>query len=234
MFSTVVNSEGKFTMTDSAAGRRRKLPEKEQLSRDAWLDAAQAAIVEGGFDNVRVLMLAKKLGVTRGSFYWHFKDHQDLITSFLERWRERRLRELSNWRPQGGDVEAELHRILGMLLSETGRHLRRMRVELAVRDLARRDAFAAEVVAEVDRARIAQNQETLEQIAADPSGARDLSLLLYVATVGAQLVMTGPAADESTAARIEKLIANLVLEWHKRGGGELLPADTPSVQDEPS
>lgn len=221
-------------MADSTAkpNRRQKAGEKEQLSRDAWLDAAAEAIAEGGFDNVRVLMLAKKLGVTRGSFYWHFKDHHDLIVSFLQRWRERRLRELVKWRPQGDDVEAELRRIFHLLLNETGRHVWRMRVELAVRDLARRDAFAAQVVAEVDRARVEQNAQLLEKIAQDPRGAPDLALLLYVATVGAQLVMTGPASDESTTSRIERLIANLVLDWHKRGGGELLDENSAADRQE--
>lgn len=214
-------------MSDSQAPRRRRAnaAEKEQLSRDAWLDAASHAIAEGGFDNVRVLLLAKKLGVTRGSFYWHFKDHQDLIVSFLQRWRDRRLRDLESWKPRGGDVQTELRRIMHMLLTETGRHVWRMRVELAVRDLARRDSLAAQVVAEVDRARVAQNAAVLEMIAEDPSGAEDLALLLYVATMGAQLVMTGPAADAATAARIERLMGNLVLEWHKRGGGDLLLPD---------
>lgn len=218
-------------MADSAAGakRRRKPSEKEQLSRDAWLDAAANAIAEGGFDNVRVLLLAKKLGVTRGSFYWHFKDHGDLVVSFLQRWRERRLAELASWRPTGHDIEQELHRIMHLLLSESSRHLWRMRVELAVRDLARRDGLAGQVVAEVDQARIEQNAQLLASISDNPSGAADLALLLYVATMGAQLVTTGPIGDPKVVGRIERLIANLVLDWHKRGGGDLLPADTESL-----
>jgi len=214
-------------MTDAAerSSRRRKASDKEQLSRDAWLDAAAAAIAEGGFDNVRVLLLAKSLGVTRGSFYWHFKDHQDLIVSFLQRWRERRLAELAAWRPQGSDIAKESRRIMHVLLSETGRHLWRMRIELAVRDLARRDELGAQIVAEVDQARIEQNIQLLEAIADDPRGAQDLALLLYVATIGAQLITTGPIGDSDLTGRIERLIANLVLEWHQRGGGDLLSAD---------
>ena len=45
-----------------------------RLGRDDWLDAAFRAAVEHGFDGVRVLTLADTLQVTRGSFYWHFKD----------------------------------------------------------------------------------------------------------------------------------------------------------------
>lgn len=202
---------------------RRKTDEKEQLSRDDWLDAAASAIAEGGFDNLRVLLLAKKLGVTRGSFYWHFKDHQDLVVSFLQRWRERRLAELANLRPIGNDVEEETRRIMQLLLSDSERHLWRMRIELAVRDLARRDKLAAQIVAEVDKARLERNVQLLTRIVDDPAGAADMALLLYVATVGAQLITSGSMDDADTASRIERLIVNLVLEWHKRGGGELLP-----------
>lgn len=212
-------------MTEPVArGGRRKAAEKEQLSRDAWLDAAANAIAEGGFDNLRVLLLAKKLGVTRGSFYWHFKDHQDLVVSFLQRWRERRLAELANLRPISDDVEEETRRIMHLLLSDSGRHLWRMRVELAVRDLARRDQLAAQIVAEVDQARLERNVQLLTRVTDDPAGAADLGLLLYVATVGAQLVTTGPIGDADVVGRIERLIVNLVLEWHERGGGELLPS----------
>lgn len=214
--------------TAQGGGRRRN--EREQLSPDDWLDAAAGLIVEGGFDAVRILPLARRLGVSRGSFYWHFRDHQDLVSSFLQRWQQRRMAELELLTPAGDDQRAETHRILRLLLGESGRSVRRMRVELAVRDLARRDDEAARVVAAVDEARIRHNEDLLLRTADDPEAARDLSLLLYVATIGAQLVMAGPAGDEATLARLERLIAGLVsqegtteLQGHGEGGA---PQDT--------
>jgi AcrR family transcriptional regulator len=188
---------------------------KERLTRDAWLDAAAAAIAVGGFDNVRVLVLAKHLGVSRGSFYWHFRDHRDLVVSFLERWRERRLRELAYWRPDEGGPEGGLRRALQLLFSEPARDMRRIRVELGVRDFARRDALAAEVAAEVDRARIAQYETLLARLEVPVDESRELAQLLYVATVGSQLVLTGAKADEPTIARTENLIARLVAKWRQ-------------------
>ena len=58
-----------------------------RLTRDNWLDEAFQAVVLGGFENVKVLAIAEKLKVTRGSFYWHFTDHADLIGSLLMRWK---------------------------------------------------------------------------------------------------------------------------------------------------
>ena len=66
-----------------------------RLSRDDWLDAAFEIVAEQGFDSVRVLTLAKSLDVTRGSFYWHFSDHAELIAGLIERWRTREIKTTS-------------------------------------------------------------------------------------------------------------------------------------------
>ena len=55
-------------------------------SRQDWIDAAWSALGEGGVEAVRVERLARRLGVTKGSFYWHFKNRQDLIDALLDRW----------------------------------------------------------------------------------------------------------------------------------------------------
>jgi AcrR family transcriptional regulator len=55
-------------------------------SRDDWVDAAWQLLGEAGVDGVRVEALARKLGVTKGSFYWHFKNRQDLIDALFDRW----------------------------------------------------------------------------------------------------------------------------------------------------
>jgi AcrR family transcriptional regulator len=55
-------------------------------SREDWVDAAWAVLGEAGVDGVRVESLARKLGVTKGSFYWHFKNRQALIDALFDRW----------------------------------------------------------------------------------------------------------------------------------------------------
>ncbi|AOY89536.1 TetR family transcriptional regulator [Marinobacter salinus] len=200
-------------MSDPQSPKRRgrSASEKTQLTRDDWLDAAAGEVAAGGFSQLRVLTLSKKLGVTRGSFYWHFRDHEDLVVSFLDRWRDRRLHELQYWKPQGGDVETELRQILELLLTDASRNIRRLQVELAVRDYARRNDYAAGLVAEVDGARIRQNCTLFERLSRDPQRIEDLSLLLYVATIGSQVVLTGRKGEEDTIKRIEDLMARIVL-----------------------
>ncbi|WP_328188230.1 TetR/AcrR family transcriptional regulator [Marinobacter sp. OP 3.4] len=184
---------------------------KAQLTRDDWLDAAAGEVAAGGFSNLRVLTLAKRLGVTRGSFYWHFRDHEDLVVSFLDRWRDRRFVELDYMRPKGENPEEELHQILQILLTDAARNIRRLQVELAVRDFARRNEHAARIVDEVDRARVEQNKLLFRHLGVAGDQVEDLARLMYMATVGSQVVQAGRKGNEAAVERIEQLVARLAL-----------------------
>lgn len=60
--------------------------EKPRLSAEDWQQAALDVIAEQGLGAVAVEPLAKRLGVTKGSFYWHFPSREALIKATLERW----------------------------------------------------------------------------------------------------------------------------------------------------
>ena len=61
-------------------------PERTRLSSDDWELAALAAIAEQGVGSLSVEALARKLGVTKGSFYWHFRTREALLGAALARW----------------------------------------------------------------------------------------------------------------------------------------------------
>jgi AcrR family transcriptional regulator len=63
----------------------RKL-ERPRLTASDWEEAALAALAEGGLGAVAVESLARRLGVTKGSFYWHFPNREALLQAALERW----------------------------------------------------------------------------------------------------------------------------------------------------
>lgn len=56
-------------------------------SPEVWLQAAYEALVESGVDAVRIQPLAKKLGLSRTSFYWFYKDREALLVALIDRWR---------------------------------------------------------------------------------------------------------------------------------------------------
>jgi len=58
----------------------------DRLGPEDWTKAALAAIADKGTANVSVERLARELGATKGSFYWHFKDRPALIDAALQRW----------------------------------------------------------------------------------------------------------------------------------------------------
>ena len=56
------------------------------ISRDDWIDAAWNILGEAGVEGIRIEQLARQLEVTKGSFYWHFKNRQGLVDTMIERW----------------------------------------------------------------------------------------------------------------------------------------------------
>ncbi|HNI73941.1 MAG TPA: TetR family transcriptional regulator, partial [Accumulibacter sp.] len=62
--------------------------------RSEWVEAAIDLLAEQGVAGMRIEVLAKTFGVTKGSFYWHFKDRQDLFNAVLETWRDGRIRDI--------------------------------------------------------------------------------------------------------------------------------------------
>ncbi|CDN52329.1 TetR/AcrR family transcriptional regulator [Neorhizobium galegae] len=58
-------------------------------SQEGWLEAAYEALLESGVDSVKILPLAKKLGLSRTSFYWFFKDREELLSALILRWRDK-------------------------------------------------------------------------------------------------------------------------------------------------
>ncbi|MEW5833910.1 MAG: TetR family transcriptional regulator [Lysobacterales bacterium 14-68-21] len=61
-------------------------PERTRLSAEDWEEAALKLIAEQGVNAVAVEALARQLGVTKGSFYWHFRTREALVQAALERW----------------------------------------------------------------------------------------------------------------------------------------------------
>jgi len=193
--------------TTSASGAR-------SLDRRAWLEAATDAIAEGGFGEARILTLAKRLGVTRGSFYWHFRDHDDFIRALLERWRDEQLQAMVAWRPGTGNAEADLRRAVHLLLTDMARDAKALRIELAVQDFARRNPLAASVTVEVNRARMKQGLALFDALTADPGRARALTLLLYACITGARLMLAAAPQDAKTdaiAAELDRIIGDAII-----------------------
>ncbi|GGE12259.1 TetR family transcriptional regulator [Aureimonas endophytica] len=58
-------------------------------SAEVWLEAAYGLLLESGVDGVKIVPLAKRLGLSRTSFYWFFEDREALLAALVARWREK-------------------------------------------------------------------------------------------------------------------------------------------------
>jgi AcrR family transcriptional regulator len=189
--------------------KTQKRTDSSKLTRNDWLDAAFNAVVEGGFDHVRVLALAQTLGVTRGSFYWHFTDHADLIAALLKRWREQEA--ASEQLLQAAitdDPQADLEQLLEAALAHAGTDLENMRFELALRGLGRRDPAVAILLVDVDRTRLRLFESKFHRLTGDAKVAADLAALFYLAIVGSNQALSRPANPPQTKDYLKAIIGH--------------------------
>ncbi|CAM4187787.1 HTH tetR-type domain-containing protein [Novosphingobium lubricantis] len=183
----------------------RERPSKNSsLSPDAWTDAALSALAIHGIDGVRVEVLARDIDVTKGSFYWHFKDRDALLVKMLERWRERTTLALMKRLDSASEFPEERLRQLLRLPMQRERSAFAAEVELAIRMWSRKDARALAVLEEVDELRLSYIERLLIGSAVPASVARARAVLAYsYMRVAATLV---PPSAEALMGQCEDLI----------------------------
>ena len=119
--------------------------------RSGWIDEGLRALGAGGPDAVRIELLAKALGVSKGGFYWHFANRGAFLEELLDTWERQSLDEvIERVEAEGGEARARLRRLFALAASAKGL----LKVDLAVRDWARRDAAVAKRLRRVDNRRM--------------------------------------------------------------------------------
>jgi len=195
--------------TAPARHRRRATDERRTvLTPESWIASATALLVDKGIDSVRVDVLAKILGVTRGSFYWHFKDRDELLKSVLKGWRDGAT-ELLIERFESKD--ADPRELITELISLPfrGRSAQRAaRIELAIRAWARRDDMARQAVDEVDARRISFITQCFCALGFPIAEARARGFTLYAYEVAESMLSNqGNAAQKAERrALVERLL----------------------------
>lgn len=156
-----------------------------RLSANDWIEAAAARFAEGGADAVRVEPLAKALGVSKGSFYWHFKDRAALVTAVVDAWEQRGTLEIIDAVERETDDPAQ--RLWALFERTFGTPSAVDAFETAIRALASRDDHARKVTKRVDRRRLAFVAELLLAAGIPRAEARRRADLLYCTLIGEYL-----------------------------------------------
>jgi AcrR family transcriptional regulator len=126
---------------------------KAEVRSEDWIEAGLREIARTGVEGVRVEVLAKQLGVTKGGFYRRFRDRAALLEAMLQQWSTGRIAAIERHTSLDGATARERLKALIALYSER-MNTEGMAVELAIRQWARADELAADGVASVDAARL--------------------------------------------------------------------------------
>lgn len=151
------------------------------LARRDWIAAGLELLVNEGVDRVKITRLADALGVTRGSFYWHFTDRDDLLSALVEDWENRNTKALIDVLPDSEDITEVLLEIFVLWTSDEPFA---PRLDAAMRDWARRSDKVKQAVSRADSERVTAIANAFERAGYEEIEAFIRARVLYFAQVG--------------------------------------------------
>ena len=171
----------------------------DQLSAQDWLDLGLKTLAESGFTALKAEPLAKAMGVSRGSFYWHFADIGVYHAAILKHWRDVATEQvIANLEEVSKDRDA-LALLLRRAFSSTPA------LENAVRTWATVDPAARDAVQAIDQRRLGYIVTLFRQTGLSVDVARARAQILYWAFLGFAL-SDKPLPPARRSAVLEELI----------------------------
>jgi len=165
---------------------------KAKLTRNDWLAEGLEVLSSEGVGGVRVLSLAKSLGVTRGSFHWHFKNRDEFLEALLEYWRHEMTESIIEQIDRiEGEPRERIHELADFVVRAGRTHY-----DPAVRAWALADPMAREVVQGVDERRVKYVAGLFEQAGFSPQEAISRGGLLAVYLMGESMILQGHPLEE--------------------------------------
>ena len=151
-----------------------------KLSKEAWLTAGLEILTKQGPHFVKVDHLCKAKGVTKGSFYHHFKNRDSYVKNLLEHWQKQNTQAIINQVEKAETAEQRSHALDALTISiDTG-------PEKAIRSWAQYDENVANFVKEVDKKRIKYVEELLRAQLDESFNTSLLAKTIYAHFVGSQ------------------------------------------------
>jgi AcrR family transcriptional regulator len=154
--------------------------------REVWIDSALQALASAGPQGVRIEVLAERLGVSKGGFYWHFENREQLLREMLDSWEQRMVSDvIAAVESEPDDPRAKLQHLFE-LASTKGIDM--LPAELALRDWALRDADVAARLRRVDTRRMDYLRRLFAPISADEEDVEARSILAFSLFIGSHFV----------------------------------------------
>ncbi|MEX3955467.1 TetR family transcriptional regulator [Trinickia sp. EG282A] len=151
-------------------------------SPERWLNAAYECLLDGGVESVRILPLAKKLNLSRTSFYWFFTDREALLEALLLRWKSKNT---GNWiRQTEAYAESVCEAALNVFDCWFDDAIFDSRHEAAIRSWAQQSPAIAAEIADADANRIAALTRLFERFGYEPLTADVRARAMYLVQLG--------------------------------------------------
>lgn len=166
----------------------------QRLTRADWISVARKVLIKTGIDEVKVDRLAKRMKVTRGSFYWHFDDRQALLDALLEDWRGRNIREIDEIKARWADTPPDFSEVVRIWLGEDPLVVQ---FDMAIRAWAKKTAAVAKLVHQIDDAWVALLQDFFARTGLGPDESMVRARVVYFHQIGYYAL----AIEEDVAVR---------------------------------
>jgi AcrR family transcriptional regulator len=181
---------------------------KVRTPRSAWVEAASKALATDGPEGIRIEALAARLGVSKGGFYWHFKDRAALLEEMLDSWEQRVVGDvIAEVESEPGESRAKLQHLFDLASSSADL----LPVELALRDWSRRDDGVAARLHRVDNQRMEYLRSLFGAICADEDDVEARSILAFSLFIGSNFIVA-EHAGRSRAQVLQLAIDRLLAE----------------------
>lgn len=174
-----------------------------------WVDAGLDLLARGGVESVRIDELARVLGVTKGSFYWHFEDRAHLLRSMLEKWRRQATLAVIERVESSGAPAHRLRELLDLPVRASGAK-RGKNLELAIRLWANHDPNAAAAIEEIDQHRLLYVASQLRANAVPEANVGARAFLLYAFVLAESFIAPGAATHVVSSAALKRLGDELI------------------------
>lgn len=166
-----------------------------RLTREDWIAAARKTLVKSGIDDVKVDRLAKRMKVTRGSFYWHFEDRQALLDALLDDWRGRNVREIEQIAARWATKPLDFVEVIRIWLGEDPIV---PQFDTAIRAWARKSSAVAKLVHQTDEAWVTLLQSHFTRMGLGPDESLVRARIVYFHQIGYYAL----AIDEDISERV--------------------------------
>ncbi len=162
-----------------------------KLGRQDWLNIGIQTLIEKGIEAVRVEPLAKLLNVTRGSFYWHFKNRDDLLEEILNEWEARNTKNIiEQIEGLNSSPSAKLLSLLEIAAEDNNL------LEKAVRVWSVNDARAVGAIARIDQQRLDYLQNLFLQLGFSEIDSKVRAQIAYSVRLGWFVMASSSYASE--------------------------------------